>query len=119
MFVACKDRGSSVERTSESGIRHLVFFDLVDSLGQQELDNFFMALRDLEHIESVQSYMYGPYEEMDDPRSMRQYDAMLEMTFLSKEDYLAYQKDSIHLALKQNVAKMLKGAPVSYDFKLK
>jgi len=111
---------SYTEERDESirGMRHIVFFDLKDSLMQSEMDAFTVECRKLKSIKAVKDFELGFFTDVEDPRAMSDFESVISMRFEEIEDYRSYQKDSIHLSVKKHLIPMLKAPPVTYDYEI-
>ncbi len=93
-------------------ITHLVFFDVKEGM----VEELSQMIKGLEKIDVLKNLEYGPFMDLDDPRGMKQFDLVMEMSFASEKDYERYQSDPVHLKLKEAVKSMLDSPPVTYDY---
>jgi len=101
------------ERRAIGELSHDVFLNIKDELDKNRVLQEVAALKQIKYIKE---FRMGQYKELSDPRSMKAYEIKLQMTFANSQDYTAYQNDSIHLAVKENLKAFLESAPASYDF---
>lgn len=99
-------------------IVHMIFLNIKDDVMQNDRKNFKDAIEGLSEIAVVHNLSYGSYKDLRDPRSLKEYDMIIQMQFASERDYLTYQKDPKHLALKQMGGLLLAGPPHTYHFVL-
>lgn len=97
-------------------LMHLVFFDLKEGITEAETAQFLAALESLSQINYVKSVKAGTPAETGYPRLAKGYDAVLQMGFASQGDLARYQQDSLHLKVKNELAALLAGPPLVYDY---
>ena len=122
-FLFCRNEGSKkVEPfpndmrevlVTDTLINHLVFLNLKDHVDQDSLINVLNRLREIPHLKS---FSIGKFLDLADPKSLSQYNICLNMTFLDKQAYESYQKDSLHLSIIKETRHLMAGPPSSYDY---
>jgi len=124
--VSCNQNNSAADaeldnrdvNSADESFSHIVFFDLKDSLDNNDVDFFLDELNSLKSIEQLHSFSAGSFLDMDDVRALSNYDICMQMVFRNREDYNIYQNHPVHKALKSNVGSFLKSPPKTYDFRL-
>ncbi|MEM1220507.1 MAG: Dabb family protein [Bacteroidota bacterium] len=100
----------------KNGLVHAVYFDVLDSLLQEERSAFVDQLKRLAEVEGVYDFKVGAFQELGDPRALASYEWAILMTFTDSMAYRQYQQDPIHLEVKKAVGPYLAAKPASYDF---
>lgn len=99
-----------------STITHLVIFDLQGGLSENEVQLFDNEMRKLKQVKYISNFEYGPKYLTGDLRMPDKFDRALYTAFRTATDLDKYQKDSLHLAVRNKITKYLAGPPVVYDF---
>jgi len=115
-FIACQSNQENLDK--DYPIVHMVFLNIKDDVMENDRKNFIDAIEALSEINVVHNLSYGSYKDLRDPRSLKEYDMLIQMQFASERDYLIYQKEERHLALKQMGGLLLAGPPHTYHFVL-
>lgn len=116
VFSACQSNQSGLDKNYP--IVHMVFLNIKDDVMENDRKNFTGAIEALSEIPVVHNLSYGSYKDLRDPRSLKEYNILIQMQFASESDYLTYQNDPKHLALKQMGGLLLAGPPNTYHFVL-
>ncbi len=95
---------------------HLVYFNLKNDLEREMYDQFLNEVNRLKSITVVKNLVYGEHEDVGDIRSMKDFEIVMQLTFDDVSSLDEYQKDPIHLDVKDKVGPYLEGPPVVYDF---
>ena len=100
----------------EGELVHLVFFNTKDDIDE---DAFLSQLQSLSDIKYVKSLELGSFKNLEDPRALSMYSHFMQMQFEDQDAYKSYQKDPLHLALKDKTKSFMAGPPATYDFTVK
>lgn len=103
-----------VEGSNDSGnIKHLVFLSVKMNVN---LDSLKRELNKLSMINSVNNFQVGIFKDLNDPKSLSDFELVLEMNFNTEQDYHNYQSDSLHLILIEKTRHLMDGPPKSFDY---
>ncbi|MEO0338154.1 MAG: Dabb family protein [Bacteroidota bacterium] len=97
----------------EGDLVHVVYFKLKSDVDQSA---FIAEVKKMATIDGVMDLEIGPFEDLGDARALSAYSMMMQMSFVDKAAYEAYQQHPTHLALKENTQAMMAGPPATYDF---
>jgi hypothetical protein len=90
-------------------IRHLVFFNLKADLEPADREWLFLQIQGLSRIPSVKCLALGkllaPREEWYKPRMWAEFEWALTMEFESEDALYAYQQDTGHVTIAQEIRK--------------
>jgi hypothetical protein len=119
----CLIRGCSIimspvsqDLQTEGGIRHIVFLQLNADADKAEVIQEIKRIREIDVLRDLE---VGLFKDLGDVRALSDYDLAFSMNFKDEDDYQKYQRDSIHLLLKEALKESLSGPPVTYDFEIK
>ncbi|MEL6190114.1 MAG: Dabb family protein [Myxococcota bacterium] len=101
------------QQALRSPLVHLVFFDLRPDAQRSA---FIAEIERLQAIAAIKKMTFGPFEDLHDPRALSEYELVMELRFASAEDYAAYQKDPLHLSVREALRAYLQKPPATYDF---
>ncbi len=124
VFFALSCKSDVQTHSKQSGldkkypIVHMIFLNLKEEVMENDQKNFMAAIEALSEIPVVQNLSYGFYKDLRDPRSLKEYEMLIQMQFATESDYLIYQKDPKHQSLKQMGGLLLAGPPNTYHFVL-
>lgn len=97
-------------------LKHIVLFNLKDSLPEVSHDYFLQNMDLLSTIPEVIEFEWGKFAELEDPRALSEYEYIMRMGFENREAYKRYQQDSLHLEIKKKLIPFLAGPPATYDY---
>ena len=95
---------------------HEVYFNLKDDLTVEQQQTFLNDIKKLKDISVVKNLKVGNFENLNDPRALKDYEMVMTMEFKDKKAYAEYQSHAIHLALKKAAGEILEAPPATYDF---
>ncbi len=104
---------TSLKKSIKGYLVHIVFVKLKPDVDKQILLH---EIKKIEEIESIEDLKVGVFKELDDPRSLSNYQLALEIVFKDSLAYENYKKHPIHIALKQNTKQFLADIPSTYNF---
>lgn len=107
-----------MEASQANTIVHTLYFTLKEGISTPERTQFVSLLQELGELTYVNQIKIGTPADVPDPRAKRDYDYAMEMQFANKDQLLAYQQDSKHLAIRAKAGPLLGGPPVVYDFEV-
>lgn len=116
-LAAAQSELETLKAADEVQLIHIVYFNIKPDLSEEALTAFKKEVDRLAAIDQVKFFKFGPFEDLGDPRALSNYKMVMEMGFNSKEDYMAYQEDPVHLAVKELTMTYLAGPPATYDFR--
>jgi len=105
-------QGASVK----GNISHIVFLKLSRNADK---DKVIEEIKKISEIDVLHDLEVGIFKDLGDARAMSDYDLAFSMNFKNESDYHLYQKDTLHLQLKESLKELLTGPPVTYDFEMK
>jgi hypothetical protein len=97
-------------------LKHIVLFNLKDSLPEVSHDLFLQSMDQLSTIPEVIEFEWGKFAELEDPRALSEYEYIMRMGFENREAYKRYQNDSLHLRIKKKLRPFLAAPPATYDY---
>lgn len=92
---------------------HIVLLDLKPGI---DPDLVIRDIREIEGLPEIAEFRTGKYIDLDDSRSLENFEVAIYTTFENVEAYEAYQKNEVHLALRDKLYDVLLRYPVTYDF---
>lgn len=103
---------------SPKSLVHLVFLDLREELNQAQRDTFISTLYRLESIREIRQLQISSFQDVGDPRALKQYDLLLQTTFKTEADYQIYQQHPLHVEARERMKSYLAAPPATYDYYL-
>jgi hypothetical protein len=97
-------------------LKHIVLFNLKDSLPEVSHDLFLQSMDQLSSIPEVIEFEWGKFADLKDPRALSEYEYIMRMGFENREAYKRYQNDSLHLRIKKKLRPFLAAPPATYDY---
>ena len=117
-LVRAKAALEVVKQEQSYALVHLVFFTFKSDLSDTQKTVFLDRLKELGNIPEVHSFKVGTFVDLNDPRALNEYDAVISMAFENEGAYQTYQKSTIHQQVKQSLAVFLAAKPAAYDYSL-
>src|SRR5688572_30780416 len=97
-------------------IRHVVIFNLKPDLDNAEREWIFGQIQAISRIPAVKRFFFGkllePREGWYKPRLTTEYSWSLSMEFDNEDDLYAYQMDSFHVSVAQEIRKRVSSIKV-------
>ena len=104
------------ELSSTGFLRHMVCFNMVDSISKEDQEFLIGRLKSLKKANGVKSIEVGTRAETEDKRLDENFDIVLFVTFENERAMMAYRNDSHHIGVRGEVKDLFKSPPVVIDY---
>ncbi len=114
--TALAEAQTQLDAQKSAKLIHIVMLNIKDDLTKKELQTLTTNIKRIGTIELVHNFELGTFADVGDKRALSDYEMVMKMAFISREEMAKYQVNEVHDEVRTQLGDFLAGPPVVYDY---